>query len=320
MRLTIPRLIIAPGEAARGMLAQVMNCRSRRLRRPMEAIRDIAGMSRSCRTTRSWTAARNPDRDWACRSPAQQGANIELRWGSHQKIRFTSVDPAELGASYKEPFHALLPIFTNLRGVSTGDFQEALTALLGRQCAEPVAGRDLAADGGVAGGLRRLAEARSLGAAIRCMCRRPASIRQATIWKTTPNACWCSSARRPKARKNSSRLERGRARRAGVNSTIDSKRRGREIALDLAVGDGALGFLEGNRGGLPTHRHQRCWAHKTANVLNKVALSVQMNMKADLRQIYAASTRATAEAAIDVFAEKYGAKYESGRLPDQGPG
>jgi putative transposase len=45
-------------------------------------------------------------------------------------------------------------------------------------------------------------------------------------------------------------------------------------------------------------------------VLNKVALSVQVNMKADLREVYGAPTRAAAEAAIDVFADKYGAKYE----------
>jgi putative transposase len=45
-------------------------------------------------------------------------------------------------------------------------------------------------------------------------------------------------------------------------------------------------------------------------VLNKVALSVQANMKTDLREIYGAPTRAAAEAAIDVFADKYGAKYE----------
>jgi hypothetical protein len=49
---------------------------------------------------------------------------------------------------------------------------------------------------------------------------------------------------------------------------------------------------------------------QTANVLNKVALSVQVNMKADLREIYGASTRAAAEAAIDVFADKYAARYE----------
>ena len=49
--------------------------------------------------------------------------------------------------------------------------------------------------------------------------------------------------------------------------------------------------------------------HKTANVLNKVAVSVQANMKNDLREIYLASNRASAEAAIAVFAEKYGAKH-----------
>ena len=52
------------------------------------------------------------------------------------------------------------------------------------------------------------------------------------------------------------------------------------------------------------------WVHKTTNVLNKVALSVQVGMKADLREVYGASTRAAAEAAIDVFADKYGAKYD----------
>ena len=50
--------------------------------------------------------------------------------------------------------------------------------------------------------------------------------------------------------------------------------------------------------------------HKTANVLNKVALAVQVNMKVDLREIYAAPTRAAAEAAIDVFADKYNAKHD----------
>src|SRR5260370_9767255 len=60
----------------------------------------------------------------------------------------------------------------------------------------------------------------------------------------------------------------------------------------------------------PSTRHQGCWVHKTANVLNKGALSVQINMKADLREIYGAPTRAAAEAAIDVFANKYGAKYD----------
>src|ERR1700686_4476096 len=91
---------------------------------------------------------------------------------------------------------------------------------------------------------------------------------------------------------------------------IDIKQRGLEIAPDLAVGDGALGFWKAIEEVFPGARHQRCWVHKTANVLNKVALSVQINMKADLRAIYGAPTRAAAEAAIDVFANKYGAKYD----------
>ena len=52
------------------------------------------------------------------------------------------------------------------------------------------------------------------------------------------------------------------------------------------------------------------WVHKTANVLNKVALSVQVNMKIDLREIYGAPTRAAAEVAIDVFADKYNAQHD----------
>jgi transposase-like protein len=91
---------------------------------------------------------------------------------------------------------------------------------------------------------------------------------------------------------------------------IDIKQRGLEIAPDLAVGDGALGFWKAIEQVFPSTRRQRCWVHKTANVLNKVALSVQVNMKIDLREIYGAPTRAAAEAAIDVFADKYNAKHD----------
>ena len=91
---------------------------------------------------------------------------------------------------------------------------------------------------------------------------------------------------------------------------IDIKQRGLEISPDLAVGDGALGFWKAIEQVFPSTRHQRCWVHKTANILNKVALSVQVNMKVDLREIYGAPTRAAAEAAIDVFADKYNAKHD----------
>jgi transposase-like protein len=91
---------------------------------------------------------------------------------------------------------------------------------------------------------------------------------------------------------------------------VDVKRRGLKIAPDIAVGDGALGFWRALDEVFPGTRHQRCWVHKTANVLNKVPLSVQVNMKTDLREIYGAPTRSAAEMAIDVFTEKYGVKYD----------
>lgn len=91
---------------------------------------------------------------------------------------------------------------------------------------------------------------------------------------------------------------------------VEAKSRGLKIAPEIAVGDGALGFWKAIDEVFPETRHQRCWVHKTANVLNKVALSMQANMKNDLREIYLAPNRASAEVAIDIFAEKYGAKYD----------
>jgi transposase-like protein len=90
---------------------------------------------------------------------------------------------------------------------------------------------------------------------------------------------------------------------------VEVKRHGLTVAPELAVGDGALGFWKAVEEIYPGTRHQRCWVHKTANVLNKVPKSVQAAMKDDLREIHGAQTRAAAETAITVFDEKYGAKY-----------
>ncbi|GLR96420.1 transposase-like protein [Bradyrhizobium liaoningense] len=91
---------------------------------------------------------------------------------------------------------------------------------------------------------------------------------------------------------------------------VEAKTRGLKIAPEIAVGDGALGFWKALDEVFPATRHQRCWVHKTANILNKVAVSVQASMKKDLREVYLAPNRASAEVAIEVFAEKYGAKYD----------
>ncbi len=80
-------------------------------------------------------------------------------------------------------------------------------------------------------------------------------------------------------------------------------------APELAIADGALGFWKALEGVFPSTRHQRCWQHKTVNVLNKVAKSVQPALKQDLREIWMAPDRETAQAALATFERKYAAKH-----------
>ena len=90
---------------------------------------------------------------------------------------------------------------------------------------------------------------------------------------------------------------------------IDLKNRGLALAPKLAVGDGALGFWAALRKVYGETREQRCWVHKTANVLNNLPKSVQPRAKADIHEIWMAETRANATKAFDAFLEKYRAKY-----------
>ena len=91
---------------------------------------------------------------------------------------------------------------------------------------------------------------------------------------------------------------------------LDLKQRGLSVAPKIAVGDGALGFWAALRKVFPETREQRCWVHKTANVLNNMPKSVQPKAKADIHEIWMAETREQAQKAFDHFLEKYGAKYE----------
>ena len=91
---------------------------------------------------------------------------------------------------------------------------------------------------------------------------------------------------------------------------LDLKRRGLAVPPELAVGDGALGFWAALRQVYGQTREQRCWVHKTANVLNKLPKSLQGKAKGHLQDIWMAETRADAEKAFDFFVEAYGAKYD----------
>ncbi len=90
---------------------------------------------------------------------------------------------------------------------------------------------------------------------------------------------------------------------------LDLKGRGLQVPPELATGDGALGFWKALDEVLPKTRRQRCWVHKTANVLNALPKSRQRNAKQDLHQVWMAENREEAEKALDTFAAKYEAKY-----------
>jgi len=203
---------------------------------------------------------------------------------------------------------ALLPVLY-LRGVSTGDFQDALAALLGcdapnlspsviaRLTAEWQAeyvrwqGRDLSA--------RRYVYVWADGVYLQARMEEHAECMLVLIGAT------------PEGRKELVGFQVGvrESAQSWRELLIEVKRRGLTIAPEIAVGDGALGFWKALDEIYPGTRHQRCWLHKIGNVLNKVVKSVQPAMKADLREIHGAPTRAAAEGAVNVFVEKYGAKY-----------
>ena len=87
------------------------------------------------------------------------------------------------------------------------------------------------------------------------------------------------------------------------------KQRGLSTDPKLATGDGALGFWAALREIYPATREQRCWVHKTANVLNKLPKSIQAKAKPMLQEIWMAETRQQAEDAFDLFVASFEVKY-----------
>jgi len=90
---------------------------------------------------------------------------------------------------------------------------------------------------------------------------------------------------------------------------LDVQARGLTIEPKLAIGDGALGFWKAVRQIWSATAEQRCWVHKTANVLDKLPKGVQPKAKERLHEIYLAPSRAEAEKAFDLFVRTYEAKY-----------
>jgi putative transposase len=91
---------------------------------------------------------------------------------------------------------------------------------------------------------------------------------------------------------------------------LDLKRRGLTTAPQIAVADCALGFCKALGEVWPRTREQRCWVHKTANILNKLPKSLHTKAKRALQEIWMAETKKDAVAALEAFVETYGVKYD----------
>src|ERR1700752_4995361 len=227
--------------------------------------------------------------------------------GDSERIRFSSAI-LPLWARRTRSLDALLPVLY-LRGISTGDFQEALTALLGKDAPnlspavisrltaewqgeyERWQKRDLSA--------RRYVYVWADGVFLQARMEDHGECMLVLIGAT------------PEGKKELIGFQVGvrESAQSWRELLIDLKSRGLSIAPEVAVGDGALGFWKAIEEIFPGTRHQRCWLQKTVNTLDKVPLSVQPKMKRDLREIYLAPNRGAAEAALNVFAEKNRVKY-----------
>ena len=227
---------------------------------------------------------------------------------SEQKIRFSS-NILPKWARRSKSLDALLPVLY-LRGISTGDFQEALAAILGADAPNLSPGvisrltgdwqkeydrwqrRDLSA--------RRYVYIWADGVYLQARMEPQAECILVILGAT------------PEGKKELVGFHVGvrESAQSWRELLVDIKARGLSVPPEIAVGDGAMGFWKALNEVWPGTRHQRCWVHKTANVLNKLPKSMQPAVKADLREIWQAETRVAAETAMDTFAEKYGAKYE----------
>lgn len=227
---------------------------------------------------------------------------------SSEKVRFTShILPK--WARRSRSLDALLPVLY-LRGISTGDFPEALSALLGIDAPNLSPGviarltaaweqeyerwqhRDLSA--------RRYVYVWADGVYLQARMEPEAECILVIIGAT------------PEGRKELLGFHVGTRESAQSwrELLVDLKACGLATAPELAVGDGALGFWKALDEIFPGARHQRCWVHKVANVLGKFPKSMAPTVKSDLRDVWHAETRAAAQAAMDTFTEKYGVKYD----------
>jgi putative transposase len=224
-----------------------------------------------------------------------------------ERIRFSSAILPPYARRSKS-LEVLIPILY-LKGVSTGDFEEALIALLGKD-----------AGGLSASSVGRLKAVWSEEHA-RWSKRDLSAKRYVYFWADgihvqarLEDAAQCLLViigATPEGKKELVGLIDGvhESAQSWKELLLDLKRRGLTIGPELAVADGALGFWQAIEEVWPTTRGQRCWVHKTANVLNKLPRSQQSKAKRALQEIWMAETKKDALVAYDAFVDTWGIKY-----------
>jgi putative transposase len=228
-------------------------------------------------------------------------------WDRARQVRFqSSILPPNLRRT--KTVEELLP-WLYLKGISTGDFQEALTALLGKD-----------APGLSASTISRLKETWK-DEQQRWSRRDLSNRRYVYLWVDgihfgvrLEDAAQCILVvvgATAEGKKELVALSDGyrESEASWRELLLGLKSRGLKIDPQVAVGDGALGFWKALPQVFGTTRAQRCWVHKTANILNKLPKSQQPKAKAALHEIWMAATRQDAEKAFNHFLTVYRPKY-----------
>ena len=225
-----------------------------------------------------------------------------------ERIRFSSAILPPYARRSKS-LEVLIPILY-LKGVSTGDFGEALIALLGKD-----------AGGLSASTVGRLKDAWS-EEHTRWSKRDLSAKRYVYFWvdgihvqarlEDDAQCLLVIIGATPEGKKKLIGLTDGvrESKQSWRELLLDLKRRGLSIGPELAVADGALGFWQAIEEVWPQTRGQRCWVHKTVNVLNKLPKSQQSKAKRALQEIWMAETKKDALAALDAFVAAWGVKYD----------
>jgi putative transposase len=225
-----------------------------------------------------------------------------------ERIRFSSAILPPYARRSKS-LEVLIPILY-LKGVSTGDFEEALLALLGKDAgglsASTIARlKDAWSDEHLCWSKRDLSAKRYVyfwadGIHVQARLEDDAQCLLVIIGAT------------PEGKKELVGLIDGvrESAQSWRELLLDLGRRGLAMAPELAVADGALGFWQAVEEVWPKTRGQRCWVHKTANVLNKLPKSQHSKAKRALQEIWMAETKNDALTAFEVFVETWGVKYD----------